>query len=221
MGNPTTTPIIERRHAFGFLVSEINDGVFSREEIVLASGAGVCTAGLVLGAIAHALTGAATPLGTNTGNPTFGAIAVGDPAIAGVYAMQMADATHFVVEDPLGVEVGHGVFGAAFAGGGLGFTATAGGTPCVAGDSFKLTVAAGSLKYVPYDPTGNDGREFAVAILGSEYRDATSADKRAAGVVNGPCRVNASELIWGPNVTTDQHKATALAALKALGIKSV
>jgi hypothetical protein len=53
----------------------------------------------VLGKVAHALTGSAAALGTNVGNGTFGAIAVGDPAVAGVYTVRI-DATHYVVEDP-------------------------------------------------------------------------------------------------------------------------
>jgi hypothetical protein len=219
MGNPTVTPITERRHDGGYIVWEPSDGIVTRDAITLLSGAGVCEAGLVLGQVAHALTGSAAALGTNTGNGTFGAIAVGDPAVAGKYAMQMADATHFVVEDPTGVEIGHGVAGQAFAAGGLSFTFTAGGTPHVAGDSFAITVAVGSNKYLPYDPTAGNGAEFATAILFGT-RDATSADKNAVANVRGPMRVNASELVWGPNVTTTQHKNTALAALKALGIQA-
>ena len=220
MGLPTVTPITEHRHAWGYLVGDPFDGMYSRADAILAAGSGVCTAGLVCGAIAHTLVATAAALGANTGAPTFSAIAVGDPAIVGAYSMVMADATHFVVEDPTGAEVGHGVLGAAFNAGGLSFTATA-GSACAPGDSFRIAVAAGSLKYVPYDPTGQDGREFACAILGSEYRDATSADKRAGFTVRGPVKVNASELIWGANVTTPQQQAAALAQLQALGILNV
>jgi hypothetical protein len=107
------------------------------------------------------------------------------------------------------------VLGVAFAGGGLSFTGTAGGTAQVAGDSFTITVAPGSGKYVPYDPTAATGREFACAILYGG-RDATSADKKCTVNDRGPMRVNAGELVWGANVTTNQHKLNALAALLAL-----
>ena len=39
--------------------------------------------------------------------------------------------------------------------------------------------------------------------------------------MNGPVKVNSSELVWGANVTTGQQQTNALAQLKALGIKSV
>lgn len=215
MGNPTVTPFTERRHDGGYIVWEPSNGIVNREAILLLSGAGICEAGLVLGKVGHALTGTAAALGTNTGNGTFSAIAIGDPGVAGKYVLQMVDATHYVVEDPAGVEIGHGVAGAAFAAGGLGFTFTAGGTPHVAGDSFIITVAPGSNKYIAYDPTAVNGAEFAAAILFGT-RDATSADKKAVANTRGPMRVNASELVWGANVTTSQHKIDALAALNAL-----
>jgi hypothetical protein len=228
MANPTVTPITELRHSAGFLVGEVNDGMFSREQITLLTGNGVQTAGLVLGKVSVGAAAFAA-LGTNTGNPTCGAITVVQPAIAGEYDVVMEDATHFIVLAPAvsvggasaGDEVGHGVLGTAFAAGGIGFTLTAGGTPCVAGDSFKVTVAAGSGKYKPFDPTANDGSEVASAILLSGYKDTTSADQRAAALTGGPCKVNAAELLWGANVTTTPQQTAALAQLKLLGIKSV
>lgn len=219
MGVPTVTPISERRHDGGYIVWEPQNGLVTRDPIIILSGAGVVEPGTVLGQVGHALTGTAAAMGTNTGNYTFGAIAVGDPAIAGVYAVTFHDPTHFVVSDPGGVEIGHGVTGVAFAGGGLSFTITAGGVAAVAGDTSTITVGIGSLKYVPYDPTGNDGREFAKAIhFGT--RDATSADKKSVANTRGPMRVNASELVWGANVTTTPQKTAALAALAALGIQA-
>ena len=56
--------------------------------------------------------------------------------------------------------------------------------------------------------------------LGSEYRDATLADKQAGLTVRGPVKVNAAELIWGAAVT-QQQQAVALAQLQTLGILSV
>jgi hypothetical protein len=226
MGNPTVTPITERRHALGFLVGDVYDGMFSREQAYLAQGYGVLTAGLVLGRISVGAAAFAA-LGTNTGNPTCSAITVAQPAVAGEYDIQMDDATHFTVFQPIaggdgpGDELGHGVLGAAVALGGLGFTLTAGGTPCAAGDAFKITVAAGSGQLKPFDPTANDGSEVAAAILCSEYKDTTNAAQRCAVVDGGPCKVNISELLWGANVTTTPQQTAALAQLKLLGIKSV
>jgi hypothetical protein len=215
MGVPTVTPITENRHDGGYIVFEPADGMVTREVGILLTGFGFVQAGTVLGKVAHALTGTAAALGTNVGNGTFGAITVADPAVAGVYTVRMQDPTHYVVEDPAGHEIGHGATAVAFAAGGLSFIWTAGGTAMVAGDSYTITVAAGSGKYVPYDPTGNDGREFACAILFGG-RDTTSADKKCVVNTRGPMRVNANELVWGANVTTTLHKTTALAALLVL-----
>jgi hypothetical protein len=220
MANPLVTPIGENWHAGGYVIWEPENGMVTRAEGTLLSGVGIVTAGTVMGQVTEAGTAVAAALGTNTGNGTFGAITVAHPSIPGVYDVEFDDATHFVVSDPHGVEIGHGTTGAAFAAGGIGFTITAGGTAFVPGDSFTVTVAAGSGKYVVFDPTADDGREIASAILWSGYRDATSADKKATLNVRGPMRVNVGELVWGANVTTTPQKTAALASLAALGIQA-
>lgn len=224
MGTPKGITVTETRHAWGFMIWEPSDGIVTRAQITLASGSGVETAGLVLGATLTAGAGVFAALGTNTGNPTCGAITVGGAAQIGEYDLVMNDATHFVVYLPdeaggVGAEVGHGVFGSAFSAGGLGFTITAGGTACVAGDSFKITTT-GTVQYAPFDPTASNGLQNAAAILGSYRKDTTSASQQAAALVRGPARVNSSELIWGANVTTAGQKAAALAQLSVLGIQA-
>lgn len=219
MGNPTVTPIQELRHAGGYVIWEPENGMVTRSQITLMSGAGVCTAGLVLGS---QLTGAAVAaaLGTNTGNGTFGAITVGTSAKAGAYAVEFDDATHFVVSDPNGKEIGHGTTGTAFSAGGLGFTITAGGTAFLPADSFTVTVTQSAVLYAAYDPTATNGLQNACAILYSGRKDATSAAQKAVAHTSGPMRVNVGELIWGANVTTQQQQTAALAALAALGIQA-
>lgn len=219
MGNPLVPPITENWHAFGFIVWEPSNGIVTRDSIVLAQGFGVELAGLVLGATLAAGAAVATALGTNTGNGAFGAIAVGGAAAVGTYTVEFDDATHFVVSNPAGAEVGHGVAGAAFNAGGLGFTIAAGGVAFAPGDSFQIAVT-GTRNYAPYDPTATNGLQNAVAILGSGRRDTTSAAQKAVALVRGPCRVNAGELVWGANVTTNNQQAAALAALSALGIQA-
>lgn len=219
MGNPTVPPLYENRHEGGYVVMDASDGMLTREGIILAAGAGVCITGLVLGAL---LTGvaAAAALGTNVGNGTVGAIIVGTAAKPGNYAVEFDDPTHFVVSDPNGAEIGHGQAGQVFAAGGLSFTITAGATAFAPADSFALTVT-GTVKYQPYDPTATNGLQNAAAILWSGWRDATSADRRAVANVRGPMKVQAAELNWGPNVTTQPQQAAALAQLKQLGILNV
>lgn len=223
MGSPTVTPLIERRHAGGYVVWDPDNGMISRSAIIIASGSGLCGAGLVLGAVLTG-TAAAAALGTNVGNGAMGAIVVTGAAKPGDYKLIIlepaANAGAFIVEDPDGVEVGHGNVAAAFAAGGLSFTLADGTTDFAAGDSFTITVT-GTVKYGPYDPTANNGLQIAAAIMWSELVDATSADRKAVANVRGPIKVQAAELDWGANVTTNGHKATALTQLAKLGILSV
>ncbi|HWF01558.1 MAG TPA: head decoration protein [Caulobacteraceae bacterium] len=227
MGNPQVTPIIEHRHAWGFMVWDPTNGIATRSQITLAEGFGVLTAGLVLAKLEATAVYAA--LGANTGNFTCSAVVMNGAVQPGGYSIEMTDPTHFVVLAPLAEigaqpeEVGHGVLGAAFNAGGLQFTLTAGGTAAVAGDSATITVApAATPLYIPFDPTGANGAgsETAVAILGSGYKDTTTSNQSAAALTAGPARINSGELVWGANVTTLNQQAAALAQLAALGIRS-
>lgn len=209
MGNPTVTPLSEVFHDGGFIVSEAN-GHQSRDTITLTGGA-VVLAGTVLGQQTIGATATAAALGTNTGNGTFGAITVGSGVQVGAYTVEFDDATHFIVSDPGGTEVGHGTTGVAFSAGGLGFTITAGGTAFLPGDSFTVTVAAGSGKYAPLNLTATDGTANPVAILFGK-KDVTSADKSAL-VIARHAEVNGSELIW-PTGATNNQIAAGVALLK-------
>lgn len=216
MGNPTNPVFTELRHEGGFVVWDPSNGMLTREAIMLISGSGVCTAGLVLGAQLTSGTATATAIGTNTGNGTFGTITVAGAEI-GTYTVEFNDPTHYVVSNPKGIEIGHGTTGAAFNAGGLSFTITAGGTAFVAADSFTIAVT-GALKYGPWDPTATNGLQRVAGILWSGHRDATSADRRAVANVRGPMKVQTAELVWGTNVTTLAQQNAALDALLQLGI---
>lgn len=158
----------------------------------------------------------ASAAGTNTGNGTIGSLSVaGYAAKAGVYSVEFDDATHYVVSDPNGLEVGHGTTGVAFKAGGLSFTITAGGSAFVPGDSFAVTVAAGSGKFKPWDPANTDGSQVVAGILYS-YKDTTTADQTAAAVVR-MAEVNTSELIW-PTGASASVIAAGVAGLKSIGI---
>lgn len=307
MGQPQTTPLVEQRHSFGFLVSQAN-GRISIEQGVLTGGAKVL-AGTLLGLITAALTAAASAMGANTGNGTFGTITpqaapatlpgvytlvmtaattflvtapdgaqatgstgvafsalgigftlsaggtafvagdgfaftvvatVGNPtmtsaanagntgngtvgstsvsgyaAIQGNYTVEFDDATHFVLSDPTGKVVGHGVTGTAFKSGGLAFTITAGGTAFVAGDSFQIAVAPGSGELKAWDPANVDGSQVVAGILGMT-KDVTTVDKNAAYVAR-QAEVNQAELYF-PTGANAAVIAAGVAGLRALGI---
>jgi hypothetical protein len=213
MGNPTVTPLQEAWHDGGFIVSEAN-GHISRDTVALTGGV-LIQAGTVLGQQTVGATAVAAALGTNAGNGTFGAIAVGVGAVPGVYTVEFNDATHYVVNDPLGSEVGHGTTGVAFSAGGLAFTITAGGTAFVAADSFTVTPAAGTGKFAPLNVAATNGSAVAAGVLFGA-RDTTTADKKGIAIVRS-AELNASELTWPTGATTPQI-AAGTAQLRALGI---
>jgi len=205
--------LTEGIHAAEFLVSEA-PGHRSREEITVLSGQDL-VAGQVLGKVTLG-TGAFAAFGTNVGACTCGAITVGLGAKPGVYKIVMlaTSATGaFVVEDPDGQIVGHGNVGSAFSAGGLGFTISNGGTNTV-GDSYKITVAAGSGKFVKIDPEGTDGRNAACGIL-FDAVDASDSDLPGVAFVRD-CEVNRDLLNFDD--ADAGEIATAIAELAALGI---
>ena len=224
MGVPSNPVFTENRREGGFVVYDPSDGMFTREQVSLASGAGVCLAGLVLAALLFGGVAVAAPLGTNVGNGAIGAITVGSAAREGDYRLVViepaANGGAFVLEDPAGVTIGHGVVGSPFSAGGLQFTLADGATDFAAGDCLLISVT-GTVKYVPYDPTSVIGAHRAAAIMWTGGKDATLADRRAVVVVRGPIKVQVAELDWGPGVTTQSHRRTALAQLAARGILSV
>jgi len=215
------TTLTEKFHSGGFLVTEAN-GRRSRGVGTILSGAGVVLTGAVVGKITVAGVTSAAFAG-NTGDGAMGAITGGAGRKVGVYKLVIiepaANAGKFSVEDPDGITIGTGTVAVAFSAGGLAFTLADGAADFIAGDGFNLTVAAGSLKYVPYDPDGTDGRQIAAAILwgtGGDSVDATSADKSATLIVRD-AEVNTSELVWGAGVDAGEQ-ATGLSHLTALGI---
>lgn len=224
MGIPTVTPLTENRREGGFVVWDPSDGMFTREAIALLSGSGVCITGLVLAAQLTGGAAVSAALGTNVGNGVIGAITVSAAAKVGDYKLMFvepnANAGVFLVMDPFGIEIGHGNVAAVFSAGGLSFTLADGATDFVSGDSLTISVT-GAVKYAPYDPTSVTGLQYAAAILWSGYRDATAADRRSVAVVRGPIKVQAAELLYGANVTTQSQQTTALAQLARLGILSV
>jgi Bacteriophage lambda head decoration protein D len=207
----------ESRHPGEFMVSEAN-GWRSRDTVTIASGSGELEPGTVLGKITLAGAVAVAVVG-NTGNGAIAAVVVGAGAKAGAYRVICiepgADAGKFTVEDPDGVVVGVASVGVEFEGGGLTFTIADGATDFTAGDAFRITVAAGSGKYQPYDPANADGSGMAAGILYGDA-DATAADVRAVAILRD-AEVNARELVWKTGLDA-AAKATGLAHLAEAGI---
>jgi hypothetical protein len=156
--------------------------------------------------------------GGNTGNFTCGAVAESGRDRSASTRVEFIAATVYNVYDPNGALVGEGKTGVAFAGGGLAFTITAGGTPAVAGDSGTITVAANADagKYGPLDPAAN-GLQNAAAILFNTL-DASAADTKAT-VIARAAEVNGSELTY-PAAQRPTRLPRINAQLSVLGIRS-
>lgn len=184
------TVLTETIHVGEWLISEA-PGMYSRDVgTVTVSGSTTWLSGTVL---AQLTVGAATAaaLAGNTGNGTMGAVTVSKGAVAGVYRVVIVEpGTNigtFVLEDPAGVTVGRGAVATAFSGAGLAFTLADGATDFVAGDTFTITVAAGTGKWVRYSDAGVAAVETAAGILWTELAPVAGDIKatiitRSAGV---------------------------------------
>lgn len=218
----------EAAHTGEFLMAPSDDMSTRSFDYITVDQNQALTPGLIIGeATVGALSAAGAALNTNAGNPTFGTITVAAGVPAGEYDLVCDDATHFhLLNPPLGgvgagqEEGGHGVFGSAFSVGGIGFTLTAGGTPCVAGDSFKITVTAaapsnnntwGALNLSATDGTQNaGGLAYEAVTTGAGVTQQSVAVTREA-------EVNAN-LIGYPVGATDNQKAAINAQLAKKGI---
>jgi hypothetical protein len=206
------TLIIERRHNDGFIVSEIDTGRLSRDQGTLAAGQKVpagCVLGVVLGTSAtfQAQNG-------NAGNGVFSAIGVAGTAVAGGYVLTVltatVGATHgtFSLIEPNGTALANGTLGTAYTAGGLSFTLSDGSPPLAVGDGFVI-VAGG--QYAAFDPTASDGSQTAAALALNDT-DATLGAVNI-GVLTRLAEINATEVVWGPNVTTTTQQLLALQQL--------
>lgn len=200
-------------------------GRFTRKAVTLKQGSGApAEIGLVLGKVKSGAATSAAKVGGNTGNgvltldATTPVLSGGDPGVYQVRFFQAAaNAGSYEVYDPSGILIGVANVGQTFANR-IKFSIADGGTDFIVGDGFDITVAAGSLKYVPWDPTAQDGSEDVAGVL-LDRRDATAADQlNTVALVRGPAEIVRTGLVWGSNVTTTAQKDAAVAALEDLGI---
>lgn len=206
----------EGRHTAEFILSMANRNR-SLENRILATGNAVVP-GEVLGRlIAGAIAQGDADAG-NTGDGTIGTLSVGDGAIEGAYRAvcveSETDAGAFIVEDPEGRQIGTATVGQAFDTQ-IGFTISDGATDFAAGDAFTITVSGADGEFAPFDPSGVDGSQAAVAIAYAAA-DATDADADLV-TVERDAEVIAASLVWPDDITDDQ-KTAALASLAEAGI---
>lgn len=151
-----------------YIVSE-SKGYRSREEVTVDATGGAMDAGTILGLVTTA--GATVAIGTNTGDGVLTKDAttpVLSGAAAGVYNITFIEAStddgQYQVEAPDGHVIGIANIDDVFADQ-IKFVIADGAADFVVGDSFTITVAAGSLKYVAHVNAAIDGSEVAVAVL--------------------------------------------------------
>ena len=198
------------------------DNHYSRDIVTVLAGDGadrVLTTGMVLGRITKGAATAAAVAG-NTGDGTITASpAVGAAAKPGVYRLiciePAANAGKFSVEDPDGLLIGVATVGVEFTTH-LTFTIADGEADFVAGDSFTITVAAGSRKVTQIDFAATDGSDAACGLLLLDTTAPDGVDRSAVAIVRNAI-VSDNGITWPAGATTNQKNA-AIAQLKSAGI---
>lgn len=198
------------------------DHNLSREEVTILAGSGAARE-LVLGQVVGKITKGAALAGAdsgNTGNGTAGAVTLGAKALVGDYTIQcITTATNggvFAVYDPDGRRLADLTVGTAYAGEHINLIIADGGTDFAVGDLFTVSVAPGSGKMVPLNPSAVDGSQDAAGIMAGAYSAADGVDGVGVAVVRD-ASFALSNLTWPVGITTGQ-KTAALAQLAALGL---
>lgn len=222
------TPLIETRHAGGFIVSQAN-GHLSIDAVVIGSGHGRLQPGTILAQTAVTYAGTSTTGEDNVGNGTLTGIAITAPALAGNYVVTMISDSEFEVTNPNDVPIparggtvevdddevvlGPGKVGVVFNSEGIGFLVAAGATAFAEGDTFSVAVTVTGAGWVPFTSatTGATGYGVLYGVADTTISDAPAAVFTRMG------EVNLAELIWDPTLSAAQQDS-GLAGLKAQGV---
>lgn len=212
----------EGNYAGEFMLSEANGG--RSRGVVVAGASQTLKAGHVIALVAlGALSAVAVAQAGNVGNGAMPTVTVAPGTPIGRHQLRFiepaANAGAFVIENPEGVEIGHGTAGVPFTGGGLGLTVPDGATDWAAGDGIDINVSAaapldaGHAK--PWDPTATNGLQHVHGI---------AWDNTIVGVapvqvldIERDAEVTEKMLEWKAGLTADQ-KAEGLRQLQGLGI---
>ena len=198
------------RNVEGLIDSANGDRSFEVVEVDASGGA--LDAGSVLGKITTAGAVAAADAGnTGDGILTLNATPVLAGAVSGVYVITITTAAanggQYQVEDPDGTVIGIANVGASFADQ-IQFTLADGAADFVVDDSFTVTVAVGSGKYVKYDASADDGSDVVDGIL-----------LYSVEAVSGDVTILKRDATFRTrNLTYTGTEATILAGLEAIGI---
>lgn len=213
-----------------YLPDQLIAGVFPRvtDNVTVLHSAAVNSVtplprGTVMGQVTVGSATSAAKSGGNTGTGTL-VLDVTTPvlanAIPGIYTVRNIEAVtnggKFQVIDPKGLDLGMAII-VAGAGGTvtfanrIKFVLTDATTDFIVGDGFDITVAAGSLKYVPSVATATDGSQNPTGLL-VDQTDPSAADVVAGIYKTGEFNLNA--ITFDSSWTT----ATLTPVLRALSI---
>jgi hypothetical protein len=215
-------PVQTERNYLGDWLKFEADNHYSRDIVTVLAGSGAARellTGMVLGRITKG-TATSDAVAGNTGDGTITANpAVGQAAKPGVYRViciePAANGGKFAVEDPDGILVGIAAVGVAFSTH-LTFTIADGAADFVAGDSFTITVAAGSGKVKQIDFAATDGSDIACGILLLDTTAPDGADRSGVAILRNAI-VSDNGITW-PAGATENQKNAAIAQLKSAGI---
>jgi hypothetical protein len=222
MGTLFALPLMGMALTQGNMLKDIlkweEDNFFSREAVTIASGQDL-DLGAVVGKITLGTCPTTGTAGSNTGAGTCTGVTAGLKAKLGIYVLKciiaQTGAGVFSVKDPDGYGLPNAVVAHAYTDDQINFTLNDGSPDFVIGDTFTITIAAGSGYVTELDPDGVNGSQDAYGFVIAAY-DAT--DGAIAGVVI--CRnaiIADANLAW-PAGASAGEKATALAQLAAKGI---
>lgn len=174
--------------------------------VTLKAGQGTLKRGSVLGLIKKAV-GTITPGATNTaGSGTIASFTLGATAKIGSYVLtcitKVANAGVFSVIDPDGIRLKDATVAVAYAGA-LNFTITD-ATDFEVGDSFTLTVVAGSGQAVLVNDAAVDGSQIADSILAVETVVPAAATVVQEAYSSG--HFNRKALTFGGNDVAADHE---------------
>jgi hypothetical protein len=191
------------------------------DAVTVVSGTVASVQGQLMGKIT--LAGATETHVGNTGNGAM-TLDVTTPVLAnaqvGVYTVKCTVATTnsgtFRVFDPAGRVLGDVVVAATFSDQ-IKFVIADGATDFIVGDTFLVTVAAGSGKWTQVTPAAVDGSAVCAGVLVTPFTPTLTADFTAVIIARGPAILKTGGISYTAGMTTNQKNA-ALAQLTALGI---
>jgi hypothetical protein len=218
--------LTETLHPGAFIVSESDQGFYSRDAVLIALSQTI-RPGMVLGkrAIVAGVTSSAAAAASNTGGSGAMTLDVTAPVGAGVQdgvyqAICIEPASNggtFEVFDPQGVSLGVVAVGGTF-NNQIKFV-IADATDFVAGDRFLITVGVeydGDMEYLAHDPAATDGSQVACAIaIYGVTTDGSTKQKIAALTRRAEVRLSDLEFKSGISAA---NKAETIDQLRAVGI---